>query len=75
VVSEVTLKVGLALFLMSCVNVVLSFVAATARLSRYPSNRASVSNEIILSAVVLSLAVVTALAAPIVGVAFPAANN
>ncbi len=73
--SEVTLAVRLALFLMSCIKVVLSFIAAAARLSRYPSNHASVSDEIISSAVVLSLAVVTVLAAPIVGVAFPAVNN
>ena len=43
------LAVSVALFSTSCANVVHLCVAATARLSRYPSRRINVSGEIVVS--------------------------
>ena len=68
-----TVAVRVALFSMSCASVVLSVVAAAARLSRYPSSFDKASEEMESSVV---YAEVTALAAPKEGGrAFPAASN
>ena len=68
-VRDVTFVVSVALVSISCESMVFSVVAAAAKLSRYPSNRANVS------CVLTSSSVVVAFAKPKVGVVRPDAKS